>query len=81
MWFSFPNKIMKLTVKVKPNSRKNEIKLAEDGMLRICVSVPPREGKANQKIIELLAEYLKKPKRSISIVAGFKGKTKIVEII
>jgi uncharacterized protein len=71
---------MKLTVKVKPNSRKNEVKLAEDGTLTICVSAPPREGRANQKIIELLSEYLNKPKRSISIVAGLKGKIKIVEI-
>jgi uncharacterized protein len=71
---------MKLTVKVKPNSRKNEVKLSEDGILTICVSAPPREGKANQKIIEILSEYLNKPKRTISIVAGFKGKMKIVEI-
>jgi uncharacterized protein len=71
---------MKLTIRVKPNSRKNEVKLAEDGTLTISVSAPPREGKANQKIVELLSEYLKKPKSSISIVSGFKGKTKIVEI-
>jgi uncharacterized protein YggU (UPF0235/DUF167 family) len=30
--------------------------------------------------VELLSEYFKKPKRSISIAAGFKGKIKIVEI-
>jgi uncharacterized protein (TIGR00251 family) len=71
---------MKLTVKVKPNSRKNEVKCAEDGTLTIFVTDPPREGKANEKLIELLAEYLEKPKRCISIVTGFKSKIKIVEI-
>jgi uncharacterized protein (TIGR00251 family) len=71
---------MKLTVKVKPNSRKNEVKRAEDGALTIFVMAPPIEGKANEKLIELLSEYLKKPKRCISIVAGFKSKNKIVEI-
>jgi len=71
---------MKLTVRVKPNARKNEVKHAEDGTLTIFVIDPPREGKANEKIIELLSEYLGKPKRSISIVAGFKSKNKIVEI-
>jgi uncharacterized protein (TIGR00251 family) len=71
---------MKLTVKVKPNSRKNEVKCAEDGTLTIFVTDPPREGKANEKLIELLAGYLEKPKRCISIVAGFKSKIKIVEI-
>jgi uncharacterized protein (TIGR00251 family) len=71
---------MKFTVKVKPNSRKNEVKRAEDGTLTIFVTDPPREGKANEKLIKLLSEYLKKPKRCISIVAGFKSKNKIVKI-
>lgn len=71
---------MKLTVKVKPNSKRNEISIAEDGSLIISVSSPPREGRANEKVIELLAEYFKKPKRNISIIAGFKGKIKIVDI-
>jgi uncharacterized protein (TIGR00251 family) len=71
---------MKFTVKVKPNSRKNEVKRDEDGTLTIFVADPPREGRANEKLIELLSEYLKKPKRCINIVAGFKSKIKIVEI-
>jgi len=71
---------MKFTVKVKTNSRKNEVKRAEDGSLIIFVTVPPVEGKANEKLIQVLSEYLNKPKRCISIVAGFRSKTKIIEI-
>jgi hypothetical protein len=71
---------MKLTVKVKPNSRKNEVKRTEDGKFTIFVTDSPFEGKANAKLIELLSEYLEKPKRCISIVAGFKSRNKIVEI-
>jgi len=71
---------MKLSIKVKPNSRKNEVKRAEDGTLTIFVTDPPIEGKANEKLIELLSKYLKKPRRCVSIVAGFKSKNKIVEI-
>jgi uncharacterized protein (TIGR00251 family) len=71
---------MKLTVKVKPNSRKNEVKRAENGTLTIFVTDPHKEGKANEKLIELLSEYLEKPKRCISIVSGFKNKNKTVEI-
>jgi uncharacterized protein (TIGR00251 family) len=71
---------MKLKITVKPNARKNEISRAADGTLLIRVAVPPIEGKANEKVIKILSEYFKKPKRSISIVSGFKGKNKIVEI-
>jgi len=71
---------MRLAVKVKPRSRKNEILRSEDGTFTIFVTDPPIEGKANEKIIELLSDYLRKPKRCISIIAGFKSKIKIIEI-
>jgi uncharacterized protein len=71
---------MKLNVTVKPNARKNEVTRSVDGTLVIRVSVPPIEGKANEKVIEVLSEYLHRPKRSISIVAGFKGRNKVIEV-
>ena len=71
---------MKLRIIVKPNARKNEVTRSTDGTLVIRVAVPPIEGKANEKVIEVLSEYLNKPKRSISIVSGFKGKNKIIEV-
>jgi uncharacterized protein len=71
---------MKISVKVKPNSRKNEVNRSDDGTLIVFVTASPHEGKANEKVIELMSEYLKKPKRCISIVSGFRSKTKIVEI-
>jgi hypothetical protein len=51
-----------------------------DGMFVIRVTVPPIEGKANEKVIEILAEYFNKPKRSISIISGIKGRNKIIEV-
>jgi len=71
---------MKFKITVKPNTRKNEVIRNADGSLLIRVAVPPVEGKANEKVIELLSEYLNQPKRSISIVSGFKGKNKLIEV-
>ena len=71
---------MKFKITVKPNARKNEVTRIADGTLVVHVAVPPIEGKANEKVIEVLSEYLKKPKRSISIVSGFRGRDKIIEI-
>jgi uncharacterized protein len=71
---------MKFKVTVKPNAKKNEVTRCDDGMLVIRVSVPPIEGKANEKVIELLSDYFNKPKRSISIISGFKGKSKVIEV-
>jgi uncharacterized protein (TIGR00251 family) len=71
---------MKFKIIVKPNARKNEVMQNTDGTLVVRVAVPPIEGKANEKVIEVLSEYLNKPRRSISIVSGFKGKNKIIEV-
>jgi len=71
---------MKITVQVKPNARKDEISLRDDGVYVVKVAVPPIEGRANERLIEILAGYFKKPKRSIEILVGSRGKHKIVEI-
>ena len=71
---------MKITVQVKPNARKDEVTLREDGVYVVKVAVPPIEGRANERLIENLAEHFKKPKRSFEILAGLRGKHKIVEI-
>ena len=71
---------MKIKITVKPNSRRNEVAKAADGSIIVRVNAPPIEGKANEKVIELLSEYFDKPKRCFSIMTGFKRRDKIIEI-
>ncbi len=72
---------MRIKVKVKPNSRINEIKELEKDYYEVKVSVPPEKGKANKKVIELLSKYFKVPKLKITIVSGELYKEKVIEII
>lgn len=70
-----------LTVRVTPRARKTEFAgIMEDGTIRIRVTQPPVEGKANVALIEFLAKVLGVSKRRIEIVAGEKGLDKIVSI-
>jgi uncharacterized protein len=71
---------MKITIRVKPNARKNEVKQIDTKNYIVSVTAPPMEGKANEKVIEVLAEYFGKPKRCITLVRGEAGKIKVVEI-
>jgi len=71
---------MKIQVRVKPNARKNEVKQLEGNSYLVSVTAPPVDGKANEKVIEVLAEYFGKPKRCVTIVRGTTSKEKIVEI-
>ncbi|HET7010839.1 MAG TPA: DUF167 domain-containing protein [Anaerolineales bacterium] len=70
-----------LTVRVTPRARKTEIAgIREDGTLRIRVTAPPVEGRANAALVEFLAEVLATRKSRIEIIAGEKGLDKIVSI-
>jgi uncharacterized protein (TIGR00251 family) len=70
-----------LTVRVTPRARRTEVaEVLEDGTLRIRVTAPPVEGKANAALIQFLAEALEIRKSRIEIVAGERGLDKIVSI-
>jgi uncharacterized protein (TIGR00251 family) len=71
---------MRISVRVKANACKNEVKQLDENQFSISVSAPPVEGKANEKVVELLAEYFHRPKRCITILRGKASKVKIVEI-
>ena len=72
---------MKISVTVKPNSKKEGVVPAGEGAYTVRVAAPPVEGKANARVIELLAEHFGVPKSRVSIVRGEGGKKKIVEIL
>jgi hypothetical protein len=70
-----------ITVRVTPRARRTEVaEILDDGTIRIRVTAPPVEGKANAALIEFLADALKIRKTRIEIVAGDRGLDKIVSI-
>ena len=71
---------MKITVYVKPNARLETVTVREDGVYVVQVSVPPIEGKANERLIEVLSRHFHRPKRAIQILRGTHGRHKVVEI-
>ena len=54
---------------------------ALDGSLLVYVREPAIDGKANQAVINLLAEHLSVPKSKIQMVAGRTSRLKRFEII
>jgi uncharacterized protein (TIGR00251 family) len=70
---------MKIQVKVKPNSRSEEL-IREGDSFIIKVKEPPKEGKANQAIIKLLAEHFGVSRSQVRILSGFKSRNKVVKV-
>jgi uncharacterized protein len=71
-----------LAIRVIPRAKKNEIsQIMEDGTIKVRLSAPPVEGKANRSLIEYLSKVLDVPETAIEIAAGSKSRNKIVSII
>lgn len=71
---------MKISVKVKPNAKKESVERQLDGSFLVSVKVPASEGKANARLMKLLAENFDVASSRIRIVSGASSRTKRVEI-
>ncbi len=71
---------MILRVKVKPSSKKELVRRLNKDTLEVKVSAPPEKGKANRRVLELIAEHFGIKKSSVRIVKGKTSREKLVEI-
>ena len=71
---------MIITIRVVPRAKQNKV-VEEAGRLKVYLTAPPVEGKANELLIEVLAEHLGVKKKQLCLVRGEKGRDKIVELI
>lgn len=71
---------MKISVKVKTNSKSNSITLINENQLKVYIKAPPIKGKANQALRKFLSKKLNLAKSLIEIKKGLTSSNKILEI-
>ena len=71
---------MKISVRIKPNSRHREEVVKIDDTLTVYVKAPAIEGRANAAAIKLLARHFKVSTSKVKLVHGATSKYKIFEI-
>ncbi|NQT49519.1 DUF167 domain-containing protein [Candidatus Kuenenbacteria bacterium] len=71
---------MIISVKVTTKASKNEVIQRKSKLFHVLTTAVPERGKANKAVINLLSEYLKIPKSSITIKSGQGKINKILEI-
>lgn len=65
-----------LSVKVTPQSRKNEVLLSNDNQLQVKITAAPEKNKANEAIIEILSTVFNVPKSCLEISKGHSSRYK-----
>ena len=68
------------SVKVHPRARKNAITGELGDALKIALTAPPVEGKANEACIDFFAKLLEVPRSSVTIAAGQASRNKVIHV-
>ena len=69
-----------IQVKVKPKSKVTGLEPLSDGTWIAKVKSPPVDGRANDELIKLVAQYFGVRNSQVSIKSGASGRLKLVQI-
>jgi len=66
---------------VQPGASKNEIVGIQEDALKLRISAPPVQGKANSKLIQFLAKQLGVKRSQVEILSGHTSKIKKIKVV
>ncbi len=72
--------VVTFAVRVHPRAKKNAITGVLGDALKVSLTAPPTEGRANEACIEFLAKLLKVSRASVTIAAGAASRNKVVRV-
>jgi uncharacterized protein len=67
-------------VKIHPRAKKNAITGELGDALKLSLTAPPIDGKANDACIEFFGKLLKVPRSSVTIASGQSGRRKVIRV-
>ena len=70
----------RINVAVSPGAKRTELVGRHGDGWKARVAAPPERGRANEALVELLAEALGVPRSGVRVVAGKNAKAKLVEV-
>jgi uncharacterized protein (TIGR00251 family) len=70
-----------VSVRVQPRARHTALELTAQGALKVAVTAPPEDGRANEAVVALLAQSWRLPKSAFEVVQGATARNKTIGII
>jgi len=67
-------------VKVHPRAKKNAITGELGDALKVSLTAPPIDGRANEACIEFFARLLEVPRSSVTIASGQTSRQKVIRV-
>ncbi|MCA6079536.1 DUF167 domain-containing protein [Candidatus Endomicrobiellum agilis] len=72
---------MIIKVRVIPNAKRNEVVSRVGSILRVKITMPAVEGKANEELCDFLSEFFDVKRSMIFLRKGERGREKTIEIL
>lgn len=77
---TLPDGSLLLRLLVQPRANRNELAGLHNNALKLRLTAPPVEGRANKAVVAFLAKRLHLPKKAITITSGLQSREKQVRI-
>ncbi len=69
-----------MRLRVVPNAKRSEVVGIHGDAIKVKVQAPAMDGKANEALLEFLAETMGVPRRAVQIVAGERSRDKTISV-
>lgn len=80
-WYRWREDVLELTLRVQPRASRDEIvgPHGEDA-LKVRITAPPVEGKANAHLLKYMAKAFGVPRGAVNLLSGDTGRDKRIAI-
>lgn len=68
-------------VRVHPRAKKDAITGELGDALKVSLTAPPIDGRANEACIEFFARLLKVPRSSVTMASGLSSRNKVIRVL
>ncbi len=70
----------RLGVRAQPGAKRSEVAGLWNGHVKVCVRAPAEDGRANDEVLDVLADFLELPRRALELERGQRARVKLVRI-
>lgn len=75
------NAPIRVLVHVQPRASRSEIVGLHGAAIKVRLTAPPVDNAANEELVALLTRVLGLPRGAVRVVAGARGRSKVVEVV
>lgn len=80
-YFTWQNSDLILNCRLQPKAAQDEFAEVAEGRIKIRITAPPVDGKANKHLIKFLAKQFKVPQDRVAIMNGDNSRQKRILIV